>query len=205
MGSFGLAFAAAIAAASAPGFGPGWSAAPPTPTATPAPKGAPAPTDARSAAAVPLTPNDGCCSDPLSVLTSPNGEHPLSITIESGIQVGRLGLTGHHDGDAAIDPQTGAKEVGANMVDLGGLSYQGKATITGQPLRPVRIELPHSITLYTQAGAEAELSDFRTDLPPVAMLDANGQLQFNFGARITSKGGQVGDFRGRIPIRVEYY
>jgi hypothetical protein len=37
------------------------------------------------------------------------------------------------------------------------------------------------------------------------MLDEQGQLQFNFGATITSKNGQGGDFRGRIPIRVEYY
>ena len=45
----------------------------------------------------------------------------------------------------------------------------------------------------------------RPPTEPVAMLDANGRLQFSFGATITSKGGQGGDFRGRIPIRVEYY
>jgi hypothetical protein len=91
------------------------------------------------------------------------------------------------------------------MIDLGGLAFQGKATITGQPLRPVRIDLPQTILLHSPSGAEAELPDFRTDLPQVAMLDANGVLQFNFGATIRSKGGQGGDFRGRIPIRVEYY
>ena len=123
---------------------------------------------------------DGGCSDSLPA-SATNGEHPLSITIESALQVGRLGLTGRYDGNAVIDPQTGAKLVGPNMIDLGGLTFQGKA------------------------GGEAELSDFRTDLPQVAMLDANGQLQFNFGATITSKNAQGGDFRGRIPIRVEYY
>jgi hypothetical protein len=140
-------------------------------------------------------------------LASPvtDGARPLSIVIESGIQVGRLALTGRADGNAAIDPQTGAKQVGPNMVDLGGLAFQGKATITGQPLKPVRIDLPRTVLLRSPSGAEAELSEFRTDLPPVALLDANGTLQFNFGATISSKGGQGGDFRGRIPIRVEYY
>lgn len=133
------------------------------------------------------------------------GARPLSIVIESGIQVGRLGLTGHQDGNAKIDPQTGVKEIGPNMIDLGGLSFQGKATITGQPLKPVRIDLPQRVMLRTAFGAEAELSEFRTDLPAVAMLDADGQLQFSFGATLTSKGAQGGDFRGRIPIRVEYY
>jgi len=149
-------------------------------------------------------PNDGCCADPFAPIGS-RDERPLTITIDSGLSVGRLGLQGRKDGEAAIDPQTGEKRVGANMVDLGGLSYQGKATITGQPSRPVRIELPQSVELYSQSGARAELSDFRTDLSGVAMLDASGQLQFNFGATITSKDGQGGNFRGRIPIRVEYY
>jgi hypothetical protein len=147
---------------------------------------------------------EGGCADPFTA-TETRGERPLSITIESGIQVGRLALTGRADGNAAIDAQTGAKEVGPNMIDLGGVAFQGKATITGQPLRPVRIDLPRSVLLRSPSGAQAELSDFRTDLPPVAMLDANGVLQFNFGATISSKGAQGGDFRGRIPIRVEYY
>ena len=147
---------------------------------------------------------DSSCADAFAS-PAPNGERPLSITIESALQVGRLALTGREDGTAVIDPQTGAKQVGPNMIDLGGLSFQGKATITGQPLKPVRIDLPHTVLLHSPSGAEAELSDFRTDLPPVAMLDANGQLQFNFGATISSKGAQGGDFRGRIVIRVEYY
>ncbi len=109
------------------------------------------------------------------------------------------------DGDAAIDPQTGAKQVGPHMIDLGGLSFQGRARITGEPLRPVRIELPRSVRLRSPSGAEAELTDFTTDLPPVAMLDADGTLAFNFGAKIQSKDAQGGNFRGRIPIRVEYY
>jgi hypothetical protein len=148
---------------------------------------------------------DGGCADPFAPAPLPNGERPLSITIESALQVGRLGLTGKQDGTAVIDPQTGTKEVGANMVDLGGLTFQGKATITGQPLKPVRIELPQTVLLRSPSGAEAELSDFRTNLPGVALLDANGVLEFSFGATITSKGAQGGEFRGRIPIRVEYY
>jgi hypothetical protein len=148
---------------------------------------------------------DSGCTNPFPPAALPNGERPLSITIESSLQVGRLALTGRQDGAAVIDPQTGTKQIRANMVDLGGLTFQGKATITGQPLKPVRIELPQTVLLHSPSGAEAELSDFRTNLPGVAMLDANGVLEFSFGATITTKDGQGGDFRGRIPIRVEYY
>ncbi len=204
MASFGLAFAAALAAVSAPALERARPFVPHPRPHSPAPAPAPATAATPPATAEPSASSDGCCADPFATIDA-NGERPLSITIESGLSVGRLGLKGRDDGDAAIDPQTGAKQVGGDMVDLGGLTFQGKATITGRPLRPVRIDLPQTVILHSPSGAEAELSQFRTDLPGVAMLDANGQLQFNFGATITSKGGQGGSFRGRIPIRVEYF
>jgi hypothetical protein len=132
-------------------------------------------------------------------------ERPLEIAIESGLQFSRLALTGHAEGAAEIDPQTGEKRVDAGMIDLGGLSYQGRARVTGTPLRPVRIELPQRVQLRSPDGAEAELTGFVTDLPPVAMLDANGTLEFAFGARLTSQGARSGNFRGRIAIRVDYF
>jgi hypothetical protein len=132
-------------------------------------------------------------------------ERPLEIQIESGLQFSRLGLRGKADGGALIDPQTGEKRVDAGMIDLGGLSYQGRARVTGEPLRPVRIELPQRVQLRSPDGAEAELSGFVTDLPPVAMLDENGMLEFAFGARLSSQGARSGNFRGRIAIRVDYF
>jgi hypothetical protein len=132
-------------------------------------------------------------------------ERPLEIAIESGLHFSRLALVGQAEGAAEIDPQTGEKRVDAGMIDLGGLSYQGRARVTGTPLRPVRIELPQRVQLRSPDGAEAELTGFVTDLPPVAMLDANGTLEFAFGARLSSQGARSGNFRGRIAIRVDYY
>lgn len=130
---------------------------------------------------------------------------PLRIEIESGIQFSRLALLGKVDGEATIDPRTGEKAVGPNMVDLGGMSFHGQARVTGEPHRPVRIELPPKITLRSPDGAEATLTDFVTDLPGVAMLDENGALSFSFGARLSSQGARGGNFRGRVPIRVDYF
>jgi hypothetical protein len=139
------------------------------------------------------------------VTERPAGERPLEIVIESGLQFSRMALRGRDDGGAEIDPQTGEKRVDANMIDLGGLSFQGRARVTGEPHRQVRIELPHRISLRSPDGAEAELTDFATDLPAVAMLDENGLLEFSFGARISSQGARGGNFRGRINIRVDYF
>jgi hypothetical protein len=132
-------------------------------------------------------------------------ERPLAIEIESGLQFGRMALRGTGTGAALIDPRTGRTRVDGDMIDLGGATYQGRARVTGEPLRPVRIELPTTVLLRGSDGGEARLSDFVTDLPAVAMLDANGVLEFSFGARLTSQGARGGDFRGRISIRVDYY
>jgi hypothetical protein len=153
----------------------------------------------------PAAADDGACEGCLERIFASGDERPLHIEVESGLRFSRMALRGRADGGAEIDPQTGEKRVDAGMIDLGGLSYQGRARVTGQPLRPVRIELPRRVQLRSPDGAEAELTDFVTDLPPVAMLDENGHLEFAFGARISSQGARGGNFRGRIAIRVDYF
>ena len=154
--------------------------------------------------AAPVAADDPACELCLGP-ARPGAERTLQIEIESGLAFSRLALRGRGDGAAEIDPQTGEKRVDAGMIDLGGLSYHGRARVTGEPFRPVRIELPARVQLRSPGGAEAELTDFSTDLPAVAMLDENGTLEFAFGARLSSRGARGGHFRGRIPIRVEYY
>lgn len=148
--------------------------------------------------------NDGDRGNP-SDTGLENRNYPLRIEIESGIDFSRSALRNKQDGDARIDPQTGEKIMGPNMIDLGGFPFQGQARVTGKPLRPVRIELPSSVTLRSSTGVKAELSEFKTDIDGVAMLDANGELVFRFGARISTIEASGGSFRGRIPIRVEYF
>lgn len=129
---------------------------------------------------------------------------PLRVEIESGIAFSRLALVGPGDGEAEIDAQTGSKFTRGNMMDLGGMPFQGRALITGEPYQPVRIEMPGSVTLRSPGGGEASLTDFATDLPEFPMLDANGRLEFRFGGRLRTIGGHGGNFRGRIPIHVDY-
>jgi hypothetical protein len=145
--------------------------------------------------------------EPCELCLSPrvHAERPLQIEVESGLQFSRLALRGRLDGTAEIHAQSGEKRVDAGMIDLGGTAYRGVARITGQPLRPVRIEMPHRVQLRSPDGAQAELSGFVTNLPSVAMLDENGVLEFAFGARVSTQGARGGNFRGRISIRVDYF
>src|SRR5690606_31894695 len=131
-------------------------------------------------------------------------EVPLRVEVDSGLNFSRLALTGRTDGSARIDPETSRKLTDAGMVDLGGMAVSGRVRVTGEPRRYVRIDMPPQVMLRSAHGAEAELSDFQTNLEPMPRLDDAGTLEFNFGGRLSTKGSQGGNFRGRIPIRVEY-
>ena len=132
------------------------------------------------------------------------GEVPLRIEIVSGIDFSRMALAGDQDGSAQLDPQTGHKDTDQGLIDLGGMAFQGRAKVSGEPLRQVRIELPQRVTLHNPLGGQVELSDFVTDVPQIAALDALGRLEFRFGARLQTVGAMGGTFRGRIPIRIDY-
>lgn len=132
------------------------------------------------------------------------GDQPLTIEIFADLAFSRLAMTGSGDGSAEIDAQTGAKRTSGSLIDLGGMAVQGRGRITGQPGRTVRVDLPGQVTMSSADGDAAELVDFRTDLPDFPKLDPSGALEFTFGARMVVRGRQGGNYRGRIPITVDY-
>jgi len=140
-----------------------------------------------------------CYSDPGGA----PGERPLALEIWTDLNFSKLALTGTQGGAAAVDA-SGAKSTQGQMIDLGGMAVTGRGRISGMPLREVRIDLPGAVPMSTPDGSHAELVDFTTDLPPHPRLDASGVLEFSFGARLLVHGGQGGNFRGRIPISVDY-
>lgn len=131
-------------------------------------------------------------------------DQPLTIEISAGIELGRLARSGRGEASAALDPQSGARRIDAGFVDLGGFALTGRGRITGTPSRAVRIVLPSAITMRTPQGETAELTDLATDLPATPVLDAAGNLEFSFGGLLRVSGPGAGNFRGRIPITVEY-
>ena len=132
------------------------------------------------------------------------GERPLALEIWTDLNFARLALLSRSGGSAAVDAQTGGKSTQGDLISLGGTPVSGRGRITGVPLRPVRIDLPALVPMTTPDGAPAELVDFTTNLPQRPALDANGELEFTFGARLVVKSGTGGNYRGRIPITVDY-
>ena len=132
------------------------------------------------------------------------GERPLTIEIWTDLNFSKLAVTGRSGGTAELAATGGEKRTTGDLVDLGGISVTGHGKITGVPLRAVRIDLPDQVEMTTPDGGRASLAQFTTDLPPHPVLDANGELEFSFGARLILSGGRGGNYRGRIPISVDY-
>lgn len=130
----------------------------------------------------------------------------LDLTVESNIDFGRLLLVGSGNGYAVIDLTTGSRTLFGELDDLGGMPVAGQATITGGPRASVRVDLPASVTLVDATGASAELRDFRTSLPLIATLGADGRLTFRFTGTLytTARAAGAGRLRGRVPLRVAY-
>ncbi|MBU0824201.1 MAG: DUF4402 domain-containing protein, partial [Alphaproteobacteria bacterium] len=53
-------------------------------------------------------------------------------------------------------------------------------------------------------GRTARVTDLVTDLSAAPRLGPDGRLQFRFGGRLQVAGADDGDYRGRIPVTVEY-
>jgi hypothetical protein len=48
------------------------------------------------------------------------------------------------------------------------------------------------------------LDDVKTDLPALPRLDAAGNLSFRFGGKLLVTGDADGQYRGDLPITVDY-
>jgi len=139
----------------------------------------------------------------------PNGNRncqTLSISVESDIDFGRVVVLKRGEGRVLLDLETGEKTLIGDLDDLGGMPITGRATITGSPFEPLRINLPTSVSMRDATGGQAEIDDFVTDLSALPTLDSNGQLTFRFSGTLvlTAQTRASGRLRGRVPISVEY-
>ncbi len=129
---------------------------------------------------------------------------PLNIEITTKLDFSRAALPASGGGQIELDPQSGHKRVVGGIVALGGAALAGTATVTGEPGRAVRIELPSNARMTSPTGGVVELTGLRTSLMAGSRLDSAGRLEFSFGGTLVVRGHISGTFRGRIPITVQY-
>ena len=132
---------------------------------------------------------------------SPGGD--VQLQIEASLNFDRLILSGGGNGAAIIRPN-GSSGAEGSVTGLGPRASVGTVFVHGDAGRAVRVEIPRRIELYSIGGGRMTLEDVTSDLPAAPRLDAAGNLNFRFGGRLIVSGDADGQYRGDLPITVEY-
>ena len=160
---------------------------------------------AAAAGATPWPADAQCrlCSAPVTARDESAAKQDLRLEIETSINFDRLILLGEGEGAAVIRPD-GSRAAEGAVGDVGPRAMVGTATVRGEAGRAVRIELPRRIELYSLTGGRIAFDEVISDLPSLPRLDSAGNLSFRFGGRIKISGDAGGQYRGDLPITVEY-
>jgi hypothetical protein len=143
------------------------------------------------------------CTQPTTDRPPDSADGDVQLQVETGLSFDRLIIAGAGSGAATIRPD-GANSVEGAVVEISPRAMVGTVLVHGDANRAVRVELPRRIELYSLSGGRITLDDVTTDLKGTPRLDAAGNLSFRFGGRLIVTGDTDGQYRGDLPITVEY-
>lgn len=158
---------------------------------------------ATAATASPANGQCRLCDKPTSTPQQNDGADSIQLDIETTLNFDRLVLSGSGDGAAVLRADGSTAAEGA-LTAISARAMVGTAIVHGQPGRMVRVELPRRVDLYSLSGGRITLDEVVSDLPSLPKLDSTGTLTFRFGGRVRVTGDSDGEYRGDLPITVEY-
>jgi hypothetical protein len=143
------------------------------------------------------------CETPSTELQPEQNGGPIRLEVETVLDFDRLVLLDGGGGAATLLPN-GDRGATGSIATVSAKAMVGSVSVHGDPGRALRVELPQRITLYSLGGGRIAVDDVETDLPSMPRLDPAGNLSFRFGGRLSISGDAEGDYRGDLPITVEY-
>lgn len=143
------------------------------------------------------------CSTPTTELQKTQDGGPIRLEVQASLDFDRLVLLGAGSGAATLLPN-GTRSATGSIVTVSAGAMVGSVTVRGEPGRAVRVDMPSRVTLYSLSGGQIAIDEMETDLPSLPKLDSAGNLSFQFGGRLTISGDSEGEYRGDVPITVEY-
>ena len=158
------------------------------------------------ALAAPATAPAQCrlCKSPTTKLSAEATGEAIRIEVQARLDFDQLVvMDGASPGTARLLPD-GTASASGSISAISGRAMVGSVIVRGEPGRLVRIGLPASIALYGFRGGSIRLDSLATDLPTQPRLDSQGSLQFRFGGALHVEGEAEGDYRGDVPITVDY-
>lgn len=160
---------------------------------------------ALAAVALPTSAAAQCrlCDQPSTDRPAESADGDVQLSVETGLDFDRLIFSGPGTGAATVRPD-GANGAEGVVTAVGPRATVGTVMVHGEPGRALRVSFPRRIELYSLNGGRITLDEVVTDLPSMPRLDAAGNLSFRFGGRLVVTGTADGQFRGDLPITVEY-
>ncbi len=142
-----------------------------------------------------------CAPEASAAPAAPN--RPLQIDIETALDFSIAAHTDAGAGSIKLDSRTGLRQF-SGLVGVGGAALRGMVTITGQPFRRIRVELPNRIRLNSTQGAKADVTEITSTLTADPMIGSDGRMVFFFGGKLSVIDDAAGEFHGRIQISADY-
>ena len=160
---------------------------------------------ALATAVLPSTARAQCrlCDQPSTQMPADSADGDVQISVDTGLDFDRLIFSGAGTGAATVRPD-GANGAEGIVTAVSPRANVGTVLVHGQPGRALRVSFPRRIELYSLNGGRITLDQVVTDLPSMPRLDSAGNLNFRFGGRLIVTGDADGQFRGDLPITVEY-
>ena len=143
------------------------------------------------------------CVAPTTQLEEEGDSGPIQLQVDATLDFDRLVMLGSGEGAVTLLPN-GERSASGSVAIVSGAAMVGSITVRGEPGRALRVELPRRIELHSLEGGEIVIEGVETDLPGLPTLDSAGGLTFRFGGRLKLSGDSEGEYRGDIPITVDY-
>jgi hypothetical protein len=156
-----------------------------------------------SARPVPALAQCRLCDRPSTEMPADSADGDVDLRVETGLDFDRLVFSGSGMGAVTVRPD-GSNSAEGIVTAVGPRATDGTVVVHGEPGRTLRVSVPPRVELYSLAGGRITLDQVTTDLPPLPRLDSAGNLSFRFGGRLLVTGNADGQFRGDLPITVEY-
>ena len=144
------------------------------------------------------------CTKPTTEMTGATVEQAVRIEVQARLNFDQVVVMDDAGQGTARLSADGSASTSGSIGLISGRAMVGSVVVRGEPGRLVRINLPSAISLYGLGGGNIRLDSLVTDLPTQPRLDSQGSLQFRFGGALHIQGNVDGDFRGDVPITVDY-
>ncbi len=138
-------------------------------------------------------------------LTVPEGAErpPLEVTIDTDLDFDRLLLATTGSGTARLAPD-GTRLASGAIASIGGRAVVARVLVHGAPGRAVSVDLPARVEMIGMKGGMLIIERLISDLPDDPKLDSNGELAFRIGGELSLDGEADGEYRGSLPVAVDY-